>query len=129
MLIVQFISLIITNFNFTKMSEIAWISLSIALLYFFILVPFFAYIILSIVNEQIDETIQTINQKEFFNKMFDALQEGICTIDDEKIIYMNELCNLFTSHLSGLRDFENNIDENDEKSDINPLDRKIFFLF
>ena len=41
--------------------------------------------------------------------MFDALQEGICTIDNEKIIFMNELCNTFTSELSGLRDFEKNI--------------------
>ena len=61
--------------------------------------------------------------------MFDALQEGICTIDDDKIIFMNELCNTFTSQLSGLRDFEKNIDVNDNKTDQNPLDRKIFFLF
>ena len=61
--------------------------------------------------------------------MFDALQEGICTIDNEKIIFMNELCNMFTSELSGLRDFEKNIKTDDEKDDINPLDRKIFYLF
>ena len=76
-----------------------------------------------------DETIQTQTQKDFFNKMFDSLQEGICTIDNDKILFMNELCNTLTSQLSGLRDFENNINENDEKPDVNPLDRKIFFIF
>ena len=42
---------------------------------------------------------------------------------------MNELCNKFTTELSGLQDFEKNINVNDEKPDINPLDRKIFYLF
>jgi hypothetical protein len=47
--------------------------------------------------------------------MFDSMQEGICTIDKGKIIFMNDLCNKFTSELSGLKDFENNINENEEK--------------
>ena len=79
------------------MSWVAWVSLAIAIVYFFILLSFFAYVILSIINEQNYETIQTITQKEFFNKMFDALQEGICTVEDGKILFMNELCNTFTS--------------------------------
>ena len=57
------------------------------------------------------------------------MQEGICTIDSGKIIFMNDLCNKFTSELSGLRDFENNINENEEKDNLDPLERKIFFLF
>jgi predicted PurR-regulated permease PerM len=79
------------------MSWVAWASLAIAIVYFFILLPFFAYIILNIINEQMDETIQTLTQKDFFNKMFDSLQEGICTIDNDKILFMNELCNTLTS--------------------------------
>ena len=42
---------------------------------------------------------------------------------------MNDLCNKFTSELSGLRDFENNINENEEKDGQDPLERKIFYLF
>ena len=44
-------------------------------------------------------------------------------------MFMNDLCNLFTSDISGLRDFEKNINENDEVDNTNPLDRKIFYLF
>lgn len=57
------------------------------------------------------------------------MQQGICTIEKDKILFMNDLCNKFTSNLSGLRDFEQNVNENDEKDQVNPLDRKIFYLF
>lgn len=57
------------------------------------------------------------------------MQQGICTIENDKIMFMNDLCNLFTSNISGLRNFEQNINENDEVDNTNPLDRKIFYLF
>ena len=50
--------------------------------------------------------MQNVTQKDFFEKMFNSMQEGICTIDNGKIIFMNDLCNKFTSNLSGLRNFE-----------------------
>ena len=61
--------------------------------------------------------------------MFDSMQQGICTIEKGKILFMNDLCNKFTSNLSGLRDFEQNVNENDEFDKVNPLERKIFYLF
>ena len=93
------------------MSLTAWISLSISIVFYMIMLPFYGYVILSIINEQMEETLQTVTQKDFFQKMFDSMQEGICTIDNGKIIFMNDLCNKFTSELSGLKDFENNINE------------------
>lgn len=42
---------------------------------------------------------------------------------------MNELCNKFTSELSGLKNFEKNINENEEKDKQDPLERKIFYAF
>ena len=57
------------------------------------------------------------------------MQEGICTIDNGRIIFMNELCNKFTSELSGLKNFEMNINENEEKDKADQLDRKIFYSF
>ena len=58
------------------------------------------------------------------------MQQGICTFEKGKTIFMNDLCNRFTSELSGLKDFERNLNENEELVDnINPLDRKIFYSF
>lgn len=94
-----------------------------------LLIPFFGYVLMAIVNEQIEETKQTVSQKDFYQKMFNSMQEGICTIEDGRIIFMNDLCNKFTSNLSGLRNFEQNINENDEHDKEDQLDRKIFYLF
>ena len=95
-----------TNFSFLKMSYTAWMALSISSVYFLILIPFYGYVIMSILNDQLKETLQSISQKDFYLKMFDSMQQGICTIDNGKIIFMNDLCNKFTSELSGLLDFE-----------------------
>lgn len=61
--------------------------------------------------------------------MFDAMQQGICTIESGKVLFMNDLCNRFTSELSGLRDFEKNINENEDIDKEDPLERKIFYNF
>ena len=108
-------ALIFSNFNFNYMSYTAWATIVISIIFFSILLPFYGYVIITIINEQLEETMQTVTQKDFFQKMFDSMQEGICTIDQGRIIFMNDLCNKFTSELSGLRDFENNINENEEK--------------
>ena len=42
---------------------------------------------------------------------------------------MNDLRNRFTSELSGLRDFEKNINENEDIDKEDPLERKIFYNF
>ena len=57
------------------------------------------------------------------------MQQGICTIDNGKIIFMNDLCNKFTSELSGLLDFEQNLNQMNQKAIKNPLERKIFYSF
>ena len=128
-LVSEISALLFANFIFSKMSKVAWETLIFSVISFVVLVPFFGYVILSIINEQVQETMETINQKNTFQKMFDSMQQGICTIENDKIMFMNDLCNLFASNISGLRDFEQNINENDEVDNVNPLDRKIFYLF
>lgn len=61
--------------------------------------------------------------------MFDSLQEGIVVLSDGSIEFMNDFSNKFTSFLAGLQDFQTNINEDMEKSEIDPLKRKIFYLF
>lgn len=121
--------LVLSNFVVSNMSYVAWLTFGISIVYFLILVPFYGYIIMSIINEQMEETIQTVSQKDFYQKMFDAMQQGICTVDNGKVLFMNELCNMFTSELSGLKDFEMNINENEEKDKLDQMDRKIFYQF
>ena len=99
-------ALIFSNFDFPTMGFVAWKTLVFSVVSFMVLLPFFGYALIRIVNEQIEETKQTVSQKNFYQKMFNSMQEGICTIEDGKIIFMNDLCNTFTSNLSGLRDFE-----------------------
>jgi hypothetical protein len=61
--------------------------------------------------------------------MFDSLQEGIVVLSDGKIDFMNDFSNKFTSFLAGLQDFKTNMTEDLAESDIDPLTRKIFYLF
>ena len=61
--------------------------------------------------------------------MFDSLQEGIVVLSDGKIDFMNDFGNKFTSFLSGLQDFKTNTNEDMETSEVDPLTRKIFYLF
>ena len=61
--------------------------------------------------------------------MFDSLQEGIVVLSNGKIDFMNDFSNKFISFLAGLQDFKTNLTEDMEKSDIDPLSRKIFYLF
>ena len=42
---------------------------------------------------------------------------------------MNDLSNKFLTFLSGLYDYQNNLNEDMEQSNLNPLNRKIFYLF
>ena len=58
--------LIFSNFIFSEMSSVAWMTLSISVLFYFILLPFYGYFILTIINEQMEETIQTFTQKDFY---------------------------------------------------------------
>ena len=61
--------------------------------------------------------------------MFDSLQEGIVVLNDGEIEFMNDLSNSFMAVLSGMYDFQNNLNEDQEKSKVNPLDRKVFYIF
>ena len=106
------------------MSWVAWVSLFIALAYFLILILFIAHVIHTMINSQMNETIEIIQVKNYYNKMLDGLHEGICTIDDDNIIFMNELCHTLTSYLSDL-----SLNDNESMEDVDPLDRKIFFQY
>ena len=46
--------------------------------------------------------------------MFDGLQEGIVVLNDGKIEFMNDLSNKFLTVLSGLYDYQNNLNEDME---------------
>lgn len=67
------LALVLSNFVFTEMSYTAWMTFGISILFFFILIPFYGYMIMAIINEQMEETIQTVSQKDFYQKMFDAM--------------------------------------------------------
>lgn len=61
--------------------------------------------------------------------MFDALQDGVITIENGEINFMNDIFNKLTTELTGLKNFEENINQDEELDKIDPLDRKIFYLF
>lgn len=62
--------------------------------------------------------------------MFDSLQEGIITIQDDRIMQINELANSVLGYVAGLKDFQfNTALDGHEQNNIRPLDRKIFYLF
>ena len=42
---------------------------------------------------------------------------------------MNDLSNKFMTFLSGMSDYQTNMTEDMEKSNVNPLNKKIFYLF
>ena len=67
--------------------------------------------------------------KDQFKRMFDSLQEGIVVVNDGQIEFMNDLSNKFMTFLSGMYDYKNNLNEDMEQSHLNPLNRKIFYLF
>ena len=58
--------LIYSNFIFTAMSYTAWTTLGLSIVFYMILLPFYGYVILTIINEQMEETMQTVTQKDFF---------------------------------------------------------------
>jgi hypothetical protein len=61
--------------------------------------------------------------------MFDGLQEGIIVIEDDHVGFMNDLSNKLLSELADLKNFFKNKNVQGEISNIDPLDRKMFFLF
>ena len=67
--------------------------------------------------------------KDQFKIMFDSLQEGIVVLNDGKIEFMNDLSNKFMTFLSGMSDYQTNMTEERDTSNINPLNIKIFYLF
>ena len=42
------------------MSLVAWETVIVSVVSFLILIPFYGYVIMSIINEQIEETMQTV---------------------------------------------------------------------
>jgi hypothetical protein len=61
--------------------------------------------------------------------MFDGLQEGIIVIEDNNLGFMNDLSNKLLSELADLRNFLKNKNLEGEISELDPLDRKMFFIF
>ena len=61
--------------------------------------------------------------------MFDGLQEGIIVIEDNHLGFLNDLSNKLFSELADMRNFFKNKCQGGDVSDIDPLDRKMFFLF
>ena len=61
--------------------------------------------------------------------MFDGLQEGVVVIQGGALTFMNELSNRVLSEVATLGNFFKNKQHNGSKCAINPIDRKLFFLF
>jgi sensor histidine kinase regulating citrate/malate metabolism len=62
--------------------------------------------------------------------MFNALQEGIIVVDDNKTIsFMNELSNKVLSELSTVKNFFKGKTHSGKKIPFLPIDQKLFYLF
>jgi sensor histidine kinase regulating citrate/malate metabolism len=127
--IFQFSSIIIINYDASVYNWQSIASIIIAIVYILILMPFFAKVFFNIQEAFMMEVRLSYSVKDQFKRMFDSLQEGIVVLNDGEIEYMNDLSNKFMAILSGMYDFQNHLNEDQEKSKINPLDRKIFYVF
>ena len=58
--------------------------------------------------ESLKEAKLSYTQKDEFKRMFDALQEGIIVLSDNKLDFMNDLSNKILTALSGLKSFKKN---------------------
>ena len=65
-LVSEISALLFSNFILSKMSLVAWETLIFSVIGFVVLIPFFGYVLLSIINEQVQETMETITQKNTF---------------------------------------------------------------
>ena len=127
--IFQFSSIILINYDSSVYNWQSMVTIIIAVVYIVILMPFFARVFFNIQEAFMAEVRLSYGVKDQFKRMFDSLQEGIVVVNDGKIEFMNDLSNKFMTFLSGMYDYKDNLNEDMEQGHLNPLNRKIFYLF
>ena len=102
------------------MSYHSYASLTIAILYLIILIPFFFKTFNDIHEEQDNEVKLGVSNVNQFKKIYDSLQVGIMVLSDGKLEFFNELSTNILNEVTQMKDIVNGIDKNGRKVKFDP---------
>jgi len=105
------------------------ITLILSFIYTIVIVPVFVWISGNVRDEHLNEAKLVYLEKAQFKRMFDGLQEGVVVVQGGAISFMNELSNRILTEICGLGNFLKNKELTGDKAILNPIDRKMFYLF
>ena len=102
----EILTIIIWDFKFDEeLNNLTIQSLVLSVIFALLVAPSIGYFSKAILEESVNEAKLFYAERDSYRQLFDALQEGIIVVQNNKVTFMNQLSNIILSSITGMEDY------------------------